>query len=137
MKRQRSFRSFFLGGFECSTHCRPDGTRLDLIAFTCHDSFCDWTIVDCSPGYTGLPRWSAVAPDREAGALRFFLRAPLILAARNTGMQVIWDLFHYGWPDGLDIFSPRFIDRFSSFAEGCGAADRFRDKRCAVVCGCQ
>jgi hypothetical protein len=40
----------------------------------------------------------------------------LISAARNTGMQVIWDLFHYGWPDGLDIFSPRFIDRFSRFA---------------------
>jgi hypothetical protein len=31
------FRSFFLGGFECSTHRRRDGLRLDLIAATRHD----------------------------------------------------------------------------------------------------
>ena len=31
------FRSFFLGGFECSTHRRKDGRRLDLIAATRHD----------------------------------------------------------------------------------------------------
>ena len=32
-------RSFFLGGFECSTHCYPDGRRLDLTASTQHDRF--------------------------------------------------------------------------------------------------
>ncbi len=32
------FRSFFLGGFECSTHQRADGRRLDLIAATRHDA---------------------------------------------------------------------------------------------------
>ncbi len=31
------FRSFFLGGFECSTQRRADGRRLDLIAATRHD----------------------------------------------------------------------------------------------------
>ena len=31
------FRSFLLGGFECSTHRRRDGLRLDLIAATRHD----------------------------------------------------------------------------------------------------
>ena len=29
-------------------------------------------------------------------------------------MQVIWDLFHYGWPDDIDIFSPEFVSRFAS-----------------------
>ncbi len=28
-------------------------------------------------------------------------------------MQVIWDLFHYGWPDDIDIFSPEFVSRFA------------------------
>ena len=32
--RPSLFRSFFLGGFECSTHRRKDGRRLDLIAAT-------------------------------------------------------------------------------------------------------
>src|SRR6185369_1097777 len=33
------FRSAFMGGFECSTHVRRDGRRLDLIASTRHDRF--------------------------------------------------------------------------------------------------
>jgi beta-glucosidase/6-phospho-beta-glucosidase/beta-galactosidase len=31
-------------------------------------------------------------------------------------MQVIWDLWHYGWPDHIDIFSAAFVDRFAAFA---------------------
>jgi hypothetical protein len=31
-------------------------------------------------------------------------------------MQVLWDFFHYGYPDDLDIFSTEFIDRFASFS---------------------
>src|SRR5205814_4597880 len=37
--RERLFQSFFLGGFECSTHHRRAGLRLDLIAATRHDQF--------------------------------------------------------------------------------------------------
>jgi hypothetical protein len=33
----RLFQSWFIGGFECSTHRRRDGRRLDLLASTCHD----------------------------------------------------------------------------------------------------
>jgi hypothetical protein len=35
------FRSFFLGGFECSAHRRADGRRLDLIAATRHDALAE------------------------------------------------------------------------------------------------
>ena len=31
-------------------------------------------------------------------------------------MQIVWDLWHYGWPDDLDIFSAAFVDRFAAFA---------------------
>lgn len=40
----------------------------------------------------------------------------MLHAAQDTGIQVIWDLCHYGWPDDLDIFRPEFVKRFSSFA---------------------
>ena len=33
------FPSLFIAGFECSTHKRLDGVRLDLIAGTQHDRF--------------------------------------------------------------------------------------------------
>src|SRR5205085_11730531 len=31
-------------------------------------------------------------------------------------IQVIWDLLHYGWPDGLDIYAPEFVERFAAFS---------------------
>jgi hypothetical protein len=40
----------------------------------------------------------------------------MLEAMRDQNVQVIWDLFHYGWPDGLDIFSPEFIRRFAKFS---------------------
>ena len=36
--RSQLFRSWFLGGFECSTHRRSDGRRLDLLYSTGHDA---------------------------------------------------------------------------------------------------
>ena len=33
------FKSFFMGGFECSTHRLPTGKRLDLVSSTQHDTF--------------------------------------------------------------------------------------------------
>jgi beta-glucosidase/6-phospho-beta-glucosidase/beta-galactosidase len=38
-----------------------------------------------------------------------------------VGVEVIWDLLHYGFPDGLDIYSASFVDRFASF---CAAVAR-------------
>jgi beta-glucosidase/6-phospho-beta-glucosidase/beta-galactosidase len=40
----------------------------------------------------------------------------MVRAARRLGVQVIWDLFHYGWPDDLDIFSADFVTRFGKLA---------------------
>ncbi len=37
-------------------------------------------------------------------------------AARDLGVEVIWDLLHYGWPDHIDIWSPNFAERFADFA---------------------
>jgi glycosyltransferase involved in cell wall biosynthesis len=39
-----------------------------------------------------------------------------IRLAQEMGMQVIWDLFHYGWPDDIDIFTPAFVKRFARFS---------------------
>jgi hypothetical protein len=39
----------------------------------------------------------------------------MLHAARDTGIQVIWDLCHYGWPDDIDVFQPEFVERFSAF----------------------
>jgi hypothetical protein len=114
----RLFRSFFLGGFECSTHRRGDGVRLDLLASTQHDAYVvqdylqlaahgirsardgvRWHLVETAPGQYD---WSSVLP--------------MLRAAVSTATQVAWDLCHYGWPDDLDIFSAAFVERFARYA---------------------
>jgi beta-glucosidase/6-phospho-beta-glucosidase/beta-galactosidase len=48
----------------------------------------------------------------------------MLQAARETGVQVIWDLCHYGWPDGLDIFSSEFPERFARYAHQAALVQR-------------
>lgn len=112
------FHSFVLGGFECSTHRLKNGKRLDLLRATRHDELASndyralqqhgiWSARD------GL-RWHLI--ERSPGQYDFASSVRMLRAARDTGMQVIWDLWHYGWPDDIDIFSAAFVGRFARFA---------------------
>jgi beta-glucosidase/6-phospho-beta-glucosidase/beta-galactosidase len=112
------FRSFFMGGFECASHRRQDGKRLDLLAATRHDKLArsDYqqlarhgikTVRD------GL-RWHQI--ERMPRYYNWAGFLPMLQAANESGTEVIWDLCHYGWPDGLDIWTPAFVDRFTQFA---------------------
>ncbi|MEG3966657.1 beta-glucosidase [Microcoleus sp. T2B6] len=110
------FQSFFMGGFECSTHKLRSGKRLDVTAATGHDKFAaaDYQRLQQQGIYTvreGL-RWHLI--EQTPGKYDFSSSLPIIRAARDMKMQVIWDLFHYGWPDDIDIFSPEFVSRFAS-----------------------
>ena len=112
------FQSFFMGGFECSTHRLRSGRRLDVIAATSHDAFArqDYQrLADAgmSTARDGI-RWHLI--ERSPGAYDFSSVRPMLAAARETGVQVIWDVLHYGWPDDLDIFSAAFVKRFADFA---------------------
>jgi beta-glucosidase/6-phospho-beta-glucosidase/beta-galactosidase len=112
------FRSFFMGGFECSTHRRFDRQRLDLVRATRHDEFVaeDYRrlrSVGILTAREGL-RWHLI--ERSPGTFDFSSALPMVRAARDEGIQLIWDLFHYGWPDDLDIFDPAFADRFGRLA---------------------
>ena len=118
MNNTRIFRSFIFGGFECSTHRRRDGRRLDLIHSTRHDEFArsDYELLQrhgMSTARDGL-RWHLI--ERSPGRLDFSSAIPMFQAAHDSGMQVIWDLWHYGWPDHLDIFSTSFVEHFTAFA---------------------
>ena len=51
--------------------------------------------------------------DRD-GALDFATLAPVAEAARAAGVQVLWTLCHYGWPEDLDLFSDELVARFAA-----------------------
>lgn len=118
MEDKPLFQSFFMGGFECSSHRLRSGKRLDLLASTQHDKYVvqDYRRLQEQGIYTARSgiRWHLV--ETKPYHYDFSSVYPMLKAAHDTGMQVIWDLYHYGCPDDLDIFSPEFIYRFRSLA---------------------
>lgn len=122
MKYEGLFDSFFSGGFECSTHRLRTEKRLDEIAATQHDRFAreDYLRLRNVGMYTARDgiRWHLI--ERNPGTYDFSSVLDMVQAARETRTQVIWDLCHYGWPDWLDIFEPRFIDKFAELARQFG-----------------
>ena len=113
------FRSFFQGGFECSTHRRAhDRRRVDVIAATRHDDFAehDYRML----GDHGLRtvrdgvRWHLI--EQAPGVFDWSSLAGQLAGAAAAGTEVIWDLLHYGWPDDVDVWSPGFVTRFARFA---------------------
>jgi beta-glucosidase/6-phospho-beta-glucosidase/beta-galactosidase len=50
-------------------------------------------------------------------------------AAERHGIQVAWNLCHYGWPDDVDLFQPAFVNRFAGFAAACARHIREHEDR--------
>ena len=122
IRYERLFDSFFMGGFECSTHRLRTGKRLDEIAATRHDRFArkDYLRLHgqgMRVAREGL-RWHLI--ERKRRTYDFASALPLVRAAGETHTQIIWDLCHYGWPDWLDLFDPGFVPAFARLAAAFG-----------------
>jgi hypothetical protein len=112
------FDGVVLGGFECACQRLEDGRRLDLLASTRHD-------LRASQDYARLRTMGMTAcrdgvswvhAEKLPGHYDFSRAVPLVRAAEAHGVQVVWDLMHFGWPDHTDIFAPCFPARFGQYA---------------------
>lgn len=112
---ERVFSSFWMAGFESACHINRQRVRLDMIAATQHDRF-------AREDYARLVRvgirtvrdtvrWHLI--EQTPGTYDFSSMDPMIAAGRAEGVQIVWDLCHYGWPNDLDIYSGAFVDRFA------------------------
>ena len=130
------FDSFFMGGFECSSHRRRDGVRLDLIGATSHDRHVRQDYAACrNLGLTTLRdgvRWHLIA--RNSGKYDWSSWLPMLEAAEEAGVQVIWDLFHYGSPDCVDQGAEDFPQRFTDFAIAALELQQSVSRRPPLVC---
>src|SRR3954467_9454047 len=86
--QERLFRSFVLGGFECSTHRLRSGRRLDLIRSTRHDELArsDYALLQrhgIRTARDGL-RWHLI--ERTPHRHDFTSATQMFVAAKETGM---------------------------------------------------
>lgn len=136
MQQISPFTSFFMGGFECSTHRRWDGARLDLLVTTGHDR---WARQDYQAlrqaGITSARdgvRWHLV--EQSPGQYDWSSFLPMLRAADAAGVSVAWDVCHYGWPDFIDIWSDEFIGAIARFAGAFAKLVRSESNLPAIYC---
>ncbi len=114
--------SWFIGGFEGSSHRCSDGRRLDLVAATRHDQFAGTDFARLQRiGITAAReslRWHLV--ERVPGHFDFTPELARMRAAAAAGITIAWDLCHFGWPDHTDPFRPDFPARFAEWAGAVG-----------------
>jgi hypothetical protein len=130
------FASFFQAGFECSSHRRRDGVRLDLIRATSHDRHVESDYRQCAElGLRTLRdglRWHLI--EKYQGRYDWSSWMPALEAAEQLGLQIIWDLFHYGSPDHVDQAAADFPQRFADFAIAALEVHQSVSSRPPAVC---
>ena len=130
------FASFFQAGFECSSHRRRDGVRLDLIRATGHDRHVLNDYRQCHElGFRTLRdglRWHLI--EKAPGKYDWSSWLPMLEAAEQVGLQIIWDLFHYGSPDHIDQAADDFPRRFADFAVAALEMRETVTRRAPTVC---
>src|SRR5262249_25150128 len=117
------FRSYFIAGFECATGYNAIGEWIDQIVATHHDKHADEDYrrlhdVGIYAAREAM-RWPLV--DKGNGKYDFSTVTPFIEASLKYNIEVIWDLFHYGYPDELDLFSEEFPRRFADYCHAAAA----------------
>jgi hypothetical protein len=126
------FSSFYLAGFECTTGCNVHGEWIDQIAATEHDLHVDADYERLAQVGIHAVREAIRWPLVDRGGRHDFSSAePFARAARRHGFDVIWDLFHFGYPQDLDPFEDEFVARFTRY---CRAAARFVARHTEGVC---
>ena len=130
------FDSFLMAGFECSSHRRMDGVRLDLIRATAHDKHALRDYRLCRQfGFRTIRdglRWHLI--EKSPGIYDWSSWLPMLEAAEEAGLQVIWDLFHYGSPDCVDQAGEDFARRFTDFALAALEVQQSVSGRPPVLC---
>lgn len=113
----RLFLSFWMGGYEGADHVNSAGQALSM-----NDSNQHWQRL--REDYALLADfgirtvresigWRVTDAQGAAGWRRLQTQAE---EAQAAGLEVIWTVMHYGWPAGLDLLSPTFVDRLADFS---------------------
>ena len=115
----KPFKSFFMGGYECADHINRSVDRVNLLEETEHDirvreDYTDLLSLGINTVREGIC-WSAV--ETSPYLFDFSEVKNRIQAADELGIQIIWDLCHFGYPDTIYPTHPHFDARFVALCE--------------------
>lgn len=118
------FKSFWMGGFECTDQLNTHGNRVDFLHVTAHfelirEDYHRLEQFGIKTVREGL-RWSQVEVQPYVYDFRVFQE--MLRTGKEMGIQQIWDICHFGFPDDLSPVHPHFTSRFTAL---CSAFANF------------
>lgn len=103
-----------MAGYECTDQLNVFGHRVDFLHLTGHLQRLDGDYRDLGPfGIRTVRegiRWSRI--EKTPYQYDWSTVATMLARGRTQGIQQIWDLCHFGYPDDLTPLHPLFAQRF-------------------------
>jgi len=110
------FKSFWMGGFECTDQLNAFGNRVDFLKLTGHLQMLDQDYQNLKPFAISTVRegirWSQV--ENKPYQYDWRTVAHMLERGKINGIQQVWDLCHFGYPDDLTPLHPLFARRFAA-----------------------
>lgn len=105
-----------MAGFECTDQLNAFGNRVDFLRLTGHLQLLDDDYQRLAPFGIRTVRegicWSQV--EKMAYQYDWSTVATMLKTGRTMGVQQVWDLCHFGFPDDLTPLHPMFARRFAA-----------------------
>lgn len=112
------FQSFWWAGFECTDQLNCFGHRVDLLTKTGHLDLVEADYRQLLPFRIRTVRegirWSQV--EKRAYQYDWSTVRKLLDTGHKLGIQQVWDLCHFGYPDDLSPLHPLFACRFAAMS---------------------
>ena len=110
------FRSFWWGGYECTDQLNAFGHRVDFLPLTGHLALLDEDYAALAPFQVRTVRegirWAHI--EKTPYRYDFSTVQTMLEAGQRHGIQQVWDLCHFGYPDDLTPLHPLFAGRFAA-----------------------
>ncbi len=110
------FQSFWWGGYECTDQLNAFGHRVDFLPLTGHLRLIDEDYAALAPFHVRTVRegirWAHI--EKTPYQYDFSTVQTMLDAGRRHGIQQVWDLCHFGYPDDLTPLHPLFARRFAA-----------------------
>lgn len=110
------FSSFWMAGYECTDKLNAFGNRVDFLNETGHLELIDQDYrslsqFNISTVREGI-RWSQV--EKRAYQYDWSTVKHMLERGKANGIQQLWDICHFGFPDDLTPLHPMFARRFAA-----------------------
>ncbi len=110
------FNTFWWAGYECTDQQNAFGNRVDFLTLTGHldrldADYQDIATLNIRTVREGI-RWSRV--ETRAYVYDWRVVRAMLRAGKAAGIQQVWDICHFGYPDDLTPLHPMFARRFAA-----------------------